>query len=124
MAKFLRSSIDLFKEWKTKEKSTEQICFIISDGRLNKNMLRSLLREAEENRQLYVFVILDSKLGKESIMNIKSTQTSYENGKLNIQIKSYLEDFPFKYYLIVKDLLLLPKYLTDILRQYFEKTTY
>ena len=124
MAKFLRSSIDLFKEWKTKEKSTEQICFIISDGRLNKNMLRSLLREAEENRQLYVFVILDSKLGKESIMNIKSTQSSYENGKLNIQIKSYLEDFPFKYYLIVKDLLLLPKYLTDILRQYFEKTIY
>ena len=124
MAKFLRSSIDLFKELKTKEKATEQICFIISDGRLNKNILRPLIREAEENGQLYVFVILDSKLGNESIMNIKSTQTSYDNGKLNIKIKSYLEDFPFKYYLIVKDLLLLPKYLTDILRQYFEKTIY
>ena len=35
-------------------------------------------------------------------MNIKSTNTSYKNGKMQIEIKHYLEGFPFKYYIIVK----------------------
>jgi len=34
----MRSAIDIFKEWKVKEKASEQICFIISDGRFNKNV--------------------------------------------------------------------------------------
>lgn len=60
------------------------------------------MTEAEENNQLFVFIILDKPDDKESIMNIKSTSHKYVNGKLQIEMKSYLEDFPYKNYIIVK----------------------
>lgn len=34
-------------------------------------------------------------------MNIKSTSHKYVNGKLQIEMKHYLEDFPYKNYIIV-----------------------
>lgn len=120
MTNFLRQSIDLFKEWKEKDRSAEQICFIISDGRLNKNLLRPLVREAEENGQVYIFIILDKKEAKESVLNIKSYKVDYVDGKSVMKMSNYLDDFPFKYYLVLHDLTLLPKVLVDILRQYFE----
>lgn len=79
------------------------------------------MQEAEENGICFIFVILDSKDEKESILNIRSTQTYYENGKLKINIFNYMDDFPFKYYLNVKDISTLPRSLVDILRQYFER---
>ena len=120
MVNFLRQGIDLFKEWKERDSTAEQICFIISDGRLNKNLLRPLVREAEENKQLYVFIILDKKEAKDSIMNIRSTKIEYVDGKANVTMTNYLDDFPFQFYIIVHDLSTLPKILVDILRQYFE----
>ena len=79
------------------------------------------MKEAEENNQLYVFIILDSKNEKDSILNIKSAQTIQENGKIDVKITHYLDDFPFKHYLIVKDMASLPRHLVNILRQYFEQ---
>ena len=35
-------------------------------------------------------------------MNIKSTNHFYVDGKFVIEMKHYLEDFPFKYYIIVR----------------------
>jgi hypothetical protein len=35
-------------------------------------------------------------------MNIKSTNHSYVNGKFVLEMKHYLEDFPYQYYIIVK----------------------
>lgn len=57
----MRESIDLFKEVGKSQTNIQQICFIISDGRLNKKIVRPLVIEAEENEILYVFVILDKK---------------------------------------------------------------
>lgn len=37
-----------------------------------------------------------------------------------INIKSYLEDFPFPYYVIVRDLNQLPTVLSEAMRQWFE----
>lgn len=37
-----------------------------------------------------------------------------------IDIKSYLEDFPFPYYVIVRDLNQLPLVLSESMRQWFE----
>ena len=42
MGNFMKSSIEIFKEFKAKEKGYEQICFIISDGRLNKDVRTNL----------------------------------------------------------------------------------
>ena len=74
----------------------------MSDGRFNKKLVRPLVAEGEENNILFVFIVLDSSEEKESIMNIKSTYHKYINGKLQIEIKNYLEDFPYKNYIIVK----------------------
>lgn len=54
----------------------------MSDGRFNKKLVRPLVQEAEENNQLFVFIVLDKPNDKESIMNIKSTSHKYVNGKL------------------------------------------
>lgn len=59
--KFMRESIDLFKEVKKGDVNCQQICFIVSDGRINKKIVRPLVMEAEENQIFYVFVILDKK---------------------------------------------------------------
>jgi midasin len=55
--------------------------FIISDGRFNKKMVKPLVVEAEEKHILPVFIILDQKEDQNSILNIKSTKTSYVEGK-------------------------------------------
>lgn len=80
------------------------------------------MKEAEENNLVYIFIILDSKDPKKSILNIKSTKILNEDGKMDIKISDYLDDFPFKYYLIVKEMASLPRFLVEILRQYFEST--
>ncbi|KAL4485768.1 hypothetical protein ABPG72_012308 [Tetrahymena utriculariae] len=120
LVKFMKSTIETFKEAKGGSKDTHQICFIMSDGRFNKKLVKPLIQEAEENNQLFVFIVLDKSEDKESIMNIKSTSQKYVNGKLQIEMKHYLEDFPYKYYIIVKDVHELSKVLVDILRQYYE----
>ena len=65
-------------------------------------MVKPYVSEAEEKGILFVFIILDQKDEKQSIMNIKSTNHFYVDGKFVIEMKHYLEDFPFKYYIIVR----------------------
>ena len=52
MAKFMRESIDMFKEIKTSASDSHQICFIISDGRFNKQVVKPLVAESEEHNLL------------------------------------------------------------------------
>lgn len=44
-----------------------------------------------------MFIIIDSM--KNSILNIKTVE--YVNGKM--EIKSYMNDFPFDYFLVIND---------------------
>jgi midasin len=67
-----------------------------------------------------VFIILDKKDSKESILNCKTSNVTKENGKIKIDIQNYLDDFPFKNYIIVKDMRGLMSTLVEILRNYFE----
>ena len=39
-------------------------------------------------------------------MNMKSTNYFMKDGKPQLEIKNYLEDFPFKHYVIIKVLIL------------------
>ena len=77
------------------------------------------MQEAEENGQCFIFIILDND--KDSVLKIKSTRNIKENGKTTLKITDYMSDFPFKHYLLVKDIAMLPRHLIDILRQYFER---
>ncbi len=62
--------------------------------------------EVKEKVLLYVFIILD-KYGiqkKNSILNIELvTQIVNEKGEDDFDIRLYLEDFPFSYYVVVEN---------------------
>lgn len=116
MAKFMRESIDQFAN-----DSRHKICFIISDGRFNKDVVRPFSLEAEEAGMLYVYIILDKDEHTKSILNYRTSKVKKVNNKTKVEITPYLEDFPFKNYIIVKDIKELSEILVSILRDYFSK---
>lgn len=63
MSKFMSESIKYFNEQGKKNTSNQlhQICFIISDGRFNKDYVRPYMVEAEKQNQTYIFIIMDKK---------------------------------------------------------------
>lgn len=87
------------------------LVIIISDGRLDKAKVRKALRSC--SNITYLFIILDNP--KTSIVDMKTTQ--FNDGK--VEIYPYLQDFPFEYYVVIQSPKLLPKTLSDLLRQWF-----
>eukprot|EP00937_MAST-01D_sp_MAST-1D-sp2_P000849 g849.t1 len=96
-----------------------QLAFFISDGILQgqreRAHIRRLARDAAAKQRLLVLVILDT--GDKSIVDTK-TVVSVAPGKM--EIKPFLEDYPFPYYIILRDVDMLPHVLADALRQWFE----
>ena len=64
-----------------------------------------------------VFVILDNPTNKDSVLDIRVP--IFRPGKPP-EIKSYMEQFPFPFYIILRDINALPLTLSDALRQWFE----
>ncbi|KAL0267009.1 UNVERIFIED_CONTAM: hypothetical protein PYX00_009398 [Menopon gallinae] len=101
-----------------------QLLIIISDGRgvfsegLEK--VKLAVRRATDQGIFIVFVIVDEPMSKDSIMDIRMPE--FKDGKF-LGIKSYLEEFPFPYYLILRDINALPCTLGDALRQWFQLVT-
>lgn len=98
--------------------TTMQLMFIIGDGRFGdkRQELASWLHRAQQNNIFVVFLIMDTLDKDQSILDIQSV--SYNAGKMTIQ--PYIDDFPYAYYIILKDLDNLPHILSDALRQWFE----
>lgn len=86
-----------------KNSDKKNICFIISDGRTNCNLVRKTMMEENLHDVMYFFIILDHDDWDKSIINYKITETKFENGELNVEIKNFLSDFPFENYIILKD---------------------
>lgn len=128
--KLVEESITLFREAKAKapssSSSTEiwQLLLIMSDGLCEEHdEIRRLVRQAQEEKIMIVFVIVDGVKG-ESIVNM--SQAVFEDhpagsGEQKLKIKRYLEDFPFMYYLVVGDVKELPGVLATALRQWFSE---
>ena len=118
-------SITLFREArrKTFNAGTDlwQLELIISDGICeDHDAIRRLVRQAQEERIMIVFVIVDALLKGESIMDM--SQAVFEpdaTGETKLKIKRYLDDFPFPYYLVVGNVRELPGVLAQALRQWF-----
>ena len=128
--KLVSESITLFREAKAKapssSSSTElwQLLLIMSDGLCeDHDEIRRLVRQAQEERIMIVFVIVDGVRG-ESIVNMSQAifedDTNGEGGQ-KLKIKRYLEGFPFMYYLVVGDVKELPGVLATALRQWFSE---
>ena len=119
------TSVTLFREARRKSfnAGTElwQLELIISDGVCeDHDSIRRLVRQAQEERIMIVFVIVDALLKEESIMDM--SQAVFEpdaTGETRLKIKRYLDGFPFPYYLVVGDVKELPGVLAQALRQWF-----
>lgn len=112
-----------------------QLEIIISDGICqDHDKLRSVLRRAEEQRVMIVFVIIDSlhthhnprpdasTIAQNSILSM--SQVSYKEvggGHKELQLDRYLDSFPFQYYIVLRDVEALPEVLSGTLKQFFER---
>ncbi|PSN42598.1 hypothetical protein C0J52_08698, partial [Blattella germanica] len=97
-----------------------QLLVIVSDGRIineGHDKVVQAVRRAKENNVFMVFVIIDNPENKDSILDIQ--QPLFVDAKC-IGFKPYLDNFPFPFYLILRDINSLPTVLCDALRQWFE----
>ncbi|KAF7879818.1 uncharacterized protein EAF02_007988 [Botrytis sinoallii] len=131
ITRLIRESINLFRTARQKASSSPadlwQISLIISDGVCSSSEhdnIRRLLREAEEERILMVFVIVDdvrTKKKGESVLDLKEAKfvNNEMTGRSEVKIERYLDTFPFRYYVVVGDVGELPGVLAGVLRQWF-----
>lgn len=110
-----------------------QLELIISDGVCEEHeAIRRLVRRAQEDHVVVVFVIVDAASKRESILDM--SQAIFEpvavaggeddgstggGGGTKLRIKRYLDGFPFAYYLVVGEVGELPGVLATALRQWF-----
>ena len=103
-----------------------QLVFLISDGRIERDSrsdLRRLVREMMERNILLVMIVVEGTAGHqagskrmESIVHMK--EVTFKNGRP--QVKQFIEDYPFPYYIVLEDMQALPEVLGGALRQWFE----
>jgi midasin len=101
--------------------SSMQLVFLISDGRIERDSraeLKRLIREMMERNILIAMIIVEGTqiAKKDSILNMK--EVTFEKGKP--RVKSFIEDYPFPYYIVLDDVTSLPEVLGDALKQWFE----
>lgn len=96
-----------------------KLLIIVSDGRLstdNEVLLRQAVRRAKLSNIFMVFVIVDNPDNKDSVLDIR--KALFKDGKCILE--SYMDHFPFPFYIVLKDINSLPSVLSDALRQWFE----
>lgn len=127
--KLVADAIELFRDARAKQPSSSaselwQLLLIISDGLCEDHeTIRRLVRQAQEERIMIVFVIVDAMRG-ESIIDMREavfeSDPNVEGGQ-KLEVKRYLDDFPFTYYLVVGDVRELPGILATALRGWFSE---
>ncbi|KAJ3074248.1 AAA ATPase midasin [Podochytrium sp. JEL0797] len=121
--KMMETTTDLFQTARhTSQGSSElwQLQIIISDGILEDHAaVRALVRQAANARIMVVFVVLDKRGDRDSILRM--TNVSYTSSGL--QMTRYMDTFPFDFYVVLNRIEDLPEVLSDTLRQYFSFVT-
>nr|XP_019939169.1 PREDICTED: midasin-like [Paralichthys olivaceus] len=104
---------------------TAQLLVIVSDGRglflEGKERVTAAVRAARGANVFVIFVVLDNPNSRDSILDIK-VPIFKGPGELP-EIRSYMDEFPFPFYVILRDVNALPETLSDALRQWFELVT-
>ncbi|KAJ7029287.1 midasin nuclear AAA ATPase [Mycena alexandri] len=114
-----------------------QLEIIISDGMCQDHeRLRTVLRRAEEQRVMIVFIIVDSlhsataataaggarkPVVQGSILTMDKAEYKNVDGRMELQLQRYLDSFPFEYYVVLRSVEALPEVLAGTLRQFFER---
>ncbi|NXY90027.1 MDN1 protein, partial [Alcedo cyanopectus] len=126
IAQFLESSANMFAAAQQLSQNinpeTAQLLLIVSDGRglflEGKERVAAAVRAAHSANIFLIFVVLDNPSSRDSILDIK-VPIFKGPGELP-EIRSYMEEFPFPFYMILRDVNALPETLSDALRQWFE----
>ena len=114
-----------------------QLQIIISDGVCQDHpKLRTLLRKANEERVMIVFLILDSLQPsststsasrlpepRQSILTMQTVAYKEVNGQMDLEMRRYLDSFPFEYFVVLRDVEALPTVLSDTLRQWMARVS-
>ncbi|USW52776.1 Putative von Willebrand factor, type A, AAA+ ATPase domain, midasin, midasin, AAA lid domain 7 [Septoria linicola] len=130
--RLLEKSIELFRDARLKATGSAsnlwQLQLIISDGLCEDHpSIRQLVRQAHEEQIMVVFIVIDATATesqvsepKQSILDLNRVEFGKDgNGETSVNMVKYLDTFPFRYYLIVRDVLELPSVLAGALRQWF-----
>ena len=125
--RLVAESIKLFREARGKTFNAGadlwQLEIIISDGVCeDHDSIQQLVRQAQEERIMIIFVIVDALLKEDSIMDMSQAVFQQDaSGVSKLHIKRYLDGFPFPYYLVVGNVNELPNVLAQALRQWFNE---
>ncbi|KAH8321594.1 hypothetical protein KR074_009789 [Drosophila pseudoananassae] len=99
----------------------ENLLLILSDGRNifseGAQKVKNAIKLARLQRIFLVYIIIDNPDNKNSILDIQHVAVNADG---SVNISSYLDSFPFPYYVIVRDLNQLPLVLSEAMRQWFE----
>ncbi|XP_059212052.1 midasin [Centropristis striata] len=130
IAQFMETSTNMFLAARQQipgslNSETAQLLVIVSDGRglflEGKERVMAAVRAARSANVFIIFVVLDNPNSRDSILDIK-VPIFKGPGELP-DIRSYMEEFPFPFYVILRDVNALPETLSDALRQWFELVT-
>ncbi|XP_016311670.1 midasin-like [Sinocyclocheilus anshuiensis] len=130
IAQFLETSSNMFMAAKQQtpgstNTETSQLLLIVSDGRglflEGKERVAAAVQAARSANIFVIFVVLDNPNSRDSILDIK-VPIFKGPGELP-EIRSYMEEFPFPFYVILRNVNALPETLSDALRQWFELVT-
>uniref|UniRef100_A0A9R1SM52 Midasin n=2 Tax=Cyprinus carpio TaxID=7962 RepID=A0A9R1SM52_CYPCA len=125
IAQFLETSTNMFMAAKQQTPETSQLLLIVSDGRglflEGKERVAAAVQAARSANIFVIFVVLDNPNSRDSILDIK-VPIFKGPGELP-EIRSYMEEFPFPFYIILRNVNALPETLSDALRQWFELVT-
>ncbi|XP_054578497.1 midasin [Eptesicus fuscus] len=129
IAQFLESVANMFAAAQQLSQNispdTAQLLLVVSDGRglflEGKDRVLAAVQAARSANIFVIFVVLDNPSSRDSILDIK-VPIFKGPGELP-EIRSYMEEFPFPFYIILRDVNALPETLSDALRQWFELVT-
>jgi midasin len=141
-------SLELFKDARQRGASSAgedlwQLMLIVSDGICDgHDEIQRLVRKAQEERVMIVFVIIDSSASENTVSDptpkssanpvaqppakpeqpktsILDLQSAFFTNEGKLVRSKYMDSFPFRYYLVVRDVRELPGVLAGALRQWF-----
>ncbi|KAJ8409756.1 hypothetical protein AAFF_G00218150 [Aldrovandia affinis] len=130
IAQFLESSANMFvaarqQSYGSSRAETAQLLLIVSDGRglflEGKERVTAAVQAARGANVFVIFVVLDDPKSRDSILDIKVP--IFKGPGEMPEIRSYMDEFPFPFYIILRDVNALPETLSDALRQWFELVT-
>uniref|UniRef100_A0A8C9XGE6 Midasin AAA ATPase 1 n=1 Tax=Sander lucioperca TaxID=283035 RepID=A0A8C9XGE6_SANLU len=130
IAQFLDTSTQMFLAARQQipgslNSETAQLLVVVSDGRglflEGKERVMAAVRAARSANVFITFVVLDNPNSRDSILDIKVP--IFKGPGEMPEIRSYMDEFPFPFYVILRDVNALPETLSDALRQWFELVT-